>query len=129
MMNTATKANTNQQGSEDAEWLSSPSIGQGASEEDTANESRKRDGTDATELLIRQPGPPTKVHPDGSQEHWHEIYRDSEADHTCVAKSQGKSGIDFAIPHAVDREKAALAVRFHELRNVPHGVGRASITL
>ena len=57
------ESNTNQQGSEDAEWLSSPSIGQVASDEDTANEPRKGDGTDATELLICQPGPTAKVHP------------------------------------------------------------------
>src|ERR1700757_3618751 len=63
------------------------------------NDPGKGEGADATELLIRQPGLPAKIHPDGSQEDWHEIYRNREADHPGIAKSQGVCGIDSAFLH------------------------------
>src|SRR5712692_1595073 len=65
------------------------------------NQPGKGDGTDATELLISQPGPPAKIHPEGSQEYWHEIYRDSETHHPRIAKSQGMCGIECAVLHGV----------------------------
>src|ERR1700751_3771059 len=99
------KANTDQQTSEDTEQLASPPIGQRASEEDAPNETGKGEGADATELLIRQPGLPAKIHPDGSQEHWHEIYRNREADHPGITKSQGVCGIDSALLHVMQCPK------------------------
>jgi hypothetical protein len=69
------KSNTDQQSSGDTEQLASSSIGQRASEEDAPNEPGKGEGADATKLLIRQHGLPAKIHSDGIQEDWHEIYR------------------------------------------------------
>ena len=65
------------------------------------NDPGKGEGADATELLIRQHGLPAKIHPDGSQEDWHEIYRNREADHPGIAKSQAVCGINSALLHVM----------------------------
>ncbi len=82
------KTNADQQRTQDAEWLVSPSIGQGSGKKDAANESRKGDCTDAAELFICQACSPAKIHSNGSQEDWHEIYCGSETHHARIAESQ-----------------------------------------
>jgi hypothetical protein len=69
------------------------------------NDPGKGEGADATELLIRQHGLPAKIHPDGSQEDWHEIYRNREADHPGIAKSQAVCGINSALLHVMQCPK------------------------
>ena len=77
---------------------------------------------------MSQHGLPAKIHLDGSQEDWHEINRNREADHPGIAKSQGVCGIDNALLHVMQCPKhlgrtvcqsEVLTVRFHELRNGP----------
>jgi len=123
MPRSASQSNPDQRSPKDTEQLASPSISQGASEEDAPNEPSKCDGADASELFASQPGPSAKIHPERSQEYRHEIYRNSETRHRGIAVSEGISRIARFFMRLfpmragpAERRPKSWLVRFHGQR-------------